>query len=67
MSGMLSVERKGEEALERGTVTSGAIVDRGKKGGFTRGKLVIAGEVNLLSRGKLLLQILDLKRVSFVI
>ena len=30
---MLSVEREGEEAMERGTVTSSAIVDKGGKEG----------------------------------
>ena len=34
--GMIAIEWVGEESLETGLVTSGAIVDRGRKGGFTR-------------------------------
>ena len=61
--GMASVEWVGGDSLEKESVTSGAIVNGGRKGGFTREKHVIAVEVRLLSREKLLLQILDLKRV----
>ena len=34
--GMILVERMGEDSSERGSMTLGAIVDGGRKGGFPR-------------------------------